>query len=354
MVSAVPTNPEPATDSERGPSRRQLLKGAGALAVAGAATAAVGVGVWRSLGESRPAGPGAELGAGTAPSLDVLAANAISGGPPKDGIPAIDEPRFVAASQVDFLDEDEPVFGLELAGEVRAYPQRVLVWHEIVNDIIAGQPVSVTYCPLTGSVVAFTGQGEGEPLTFGTTGKLVNSNLLMYDRQTDSQWPQLLGVAVSGPLKAQPLTELPLVWASWGRWRAAHPGTTVLGTDTGFARDYGADPYGSYLPPGGYYTSGGPIFPVLSSDDRFPAKDVVVGVKTGQSRVAIHKERVQGEGAVEFMLAGVALRAVWDEELATGWIAPAEGVGRGMTAVSFLDVMWFAWRAFYPDTEIIG
>lgn len=152
---------------------------------------------------------------GQDPSLEALAAAAVSGGPGKDGIPSIDRPRFVTASQAGFLSDGDPVFGLEHRGEVRAYPQMVLVWHEIVNDTVGGQPLAVTYCPLTGTVISSSAPPSVQDLTFGITGKLVNSNLLMYDRQTGSQWPQLLGQAMSGPLKGTKLDTVPLVWTTW-------------------------------------------------------------------------------------------------------------------------------------------
>ena len=169
------------------------------------------------------------------------------------------------------------MFGLEYRGVIKAYPQKILVWHEIVNEEIGGEELSITYCPLTGSAVGFRGRSrlDGAALTFGTTGKLVNSNLLMYDRQTDSQWPQILGVAIAGPNKGVVLDEIPLVWTTWGQWRAKYPQTLVLSTETGFFRAYGSDPYGSYDRSGTYYDSGPPFFPVMAADPRFPDKHVV-------------------------------------------------------------------------------
>ncbi|MGH2660431.1 MAG: DUF3179 domain-containing (seleno)protein, partial [Actinomycetota bacterium] len=131
---------------------------------------------------------------------DAFARNIANGGPPKDGIPAIDEPRFIAAREATFLEDADVVFGIVHAGEARAYPQLVLVWHEIVNDRFPDGRLSVTYCPLTGSVVGFRGTAPGgEPYTFGTSGDLVNSNLLMYDRETDNRWPQILGQSILTP-----------------------------------------------------------------------------------------------------------------------------------------------------------
>lgn len=369
--------------SERSATRRQFVKGIGVLAALGL----TGTGTAVLLRE--PDRPGGDLPAGDGrsaaePSLDELADNVVSGGPGKDGIPAIDEPEFVAASDVDFLDDRDAVFGLVHRGEVRCYPQLVLVWHEIVNDIVAGEPLSVTYCPLTGSVVGFSGSAGRRPLTFGTTGQLVNSNLLMYDRVTDSEWPQLLGTAIRGELRGERLREIPLVWASWGRWRAAHPDTLVLSTDTGHLRSYGEDPYGSYAPLGGYYAGGGPIFPVLAESDELDPKEVVVGVKAGQSYLAVRKSRIERLETVPVVVGRTPVLALWEDDLATArvfvrrvdgqtlrfeegtrqdqsgstWTSDGRAVGGPLEGAqlqpaNFLDAMWFAWHAFYPDTVLV-
>lgn len=321
-------------------SRRQFLKGAvvlGGLGVAG------GFALWPSSDppDVAPSAPGEP------PSLDALAAAVTSGGPGKDGIPPIDRPRFVAADQADFLTDDEPVFGLAYRGEVRAYPQLVLVWHEIVNDTVAGQPISVTYCPLTGTVIGFTGVRDGPASTFGTSGDLVNSNLLMYDRDTDSRWPQLLGTAISGPHKGRHLATVPLLWTTWKAWRTKHPGTQVLSTETGALRRYGTDPYGSYPRRSGYYVEDGPLFPVLATDDRFPPKDVVIGIRLGDATAAIHRDTVRREKSVPLTVGRTRLTAHWDDELATVRVDGGEG------EADVLDAMWFAWYAFHPDTEVV-
>jgi hypothetical protein len=370
-------------ETERSATRRQFVKGLGVLAVLGLTGAGTAVVLQQP---DRPGGdlPPGEVEPPAEPLLDELAENVVSGGPGKDGIPAIDKPDFVAASEVDFLDDADPVFGLVHRGEVRCYPQLVLVWHEIVNDVVGGQPLSVTYCPLTGSVVAFRGDAERRPLTFGTTGKLVNSNLLMYDRVTDSEWPQLLGTAINGRLRGQQLQELPLVWATWGRWRTAHPDTVVLSTDTGHLRSYGRDPYGSYAPLGGYYAGGGPIFPVMAESDELDPKEVVVGVKAEGSYLAVRKSRIEDRETLPLSVGRTPLLAVWDEELSTArvflrrvsgrtlrfeqsarrdqsgseWNAQGRAVsgpleGEQLHQAPFLDVMWFAWHAFYPSSEIV-
>jgi Protein of unknown function (DUF3179) len=179
----------------------------------------------------------------------------------------------------------------------------VLVWHEIVNDRFPDGPLSVTYCPLTGSVLTFRGAApDGTPDTFGTSGGLVNSNLLMDDRQTDSRWPQLLGQAILGPSRGRTLEQMPLDWTSWGRWRAAHPDTLVLSTRTGSLRQYGTDPYGSYNYGAshelfGYYKPGQGrflYFPLRHESGRFDEKEVMVGAKLGAQRLAVRKSLLRG------------------------------------------------------------
>src|SRR6266516_4600192 len=243
------------TDEPRGMTRRRFLQVLGGVGLAGGVSFLVARGIaFRPAAPaagragSAPATPGPSAAAApAADSLDELARSVRHGAPGKDAIPAIDRPRLVAASNASFLADEDVVFGLVRDGQARAYPQLVLFWHEIVNDRFPSGPLSVTYCPLTGSAVAFRGTApDGRPSTFGTSGDLVNSNLLLYDRQTDSRWPQLLGQAISGPSRGRVLEPVPLDWTSWGRWRAVHPDTLVLSTRTGYLRQYGNDPYGSY------------------------------------------------------------------------------------------------------------
>ncbi len=323
--------------------------------------------------------------------LDLLNENVVSGGPPKDGIPSIDNPRFVSVSEADeYLRPSDVVFGIDIDSEARAYPQRVLVWHEIVNDSFRGRRISVTYCPLTGSQLAFEGRAsDGSPLTFGTTGKLVNSNLLMYDRQSDSNWPQILGTAISGERRAQTLTEIPLVWTTWGLWKQRHPETAVLSTDTGFLRNYSYDPYGSYDPaPHSYYDNSSLWFPVLNQSDRFRLKEVVFGVRSGGSRLAVPLGEFRSVGVDNVNVGGTPLAlfhdpgldtigvfkkfvegqtlsfelrgdAIVDVETETVWSAEGVGLegplqGTSLQRASAFNVMWFAWYAFHPDTGVYG
>lgn len=296
------------------------------------------------LGSSTPEGnPDAELPlAETTPplshTLDAVNDAIVSGGVPKDGIPSIDDPSHGSG---DYLRDGDVVFGVELGGEARAYPQRVLVWHEIVNDTLNDTNISVTYCPLTGTALGFK-RGE---TTLGVSGNLVNSNLVMYDRKTESLWPQVLGRAVRGDLEGEALREFRVVWTTWRRWREEHPGTDALTQDTGFARNYSSDPYGGYNPRTGYYDSGDPNFPVMNTDPRYAPKEVVVGARTQDGAVAFHKDTLRQEGSLTKEVSGTPHTSRYDESLDTAWVS------RDGEPVNAFDSMWFAWAAFYPDTK---
>ena len=329
------------TGTSHFPQRRQILIGA-AVVISGAALAALGLDRWRGA-ETRPTSKGAPN-----PELDALADAVVSGGPGRDGIPPIDEPQFVTADAASFLGDDEPVFGLNHRGQFRAYPQQVLVWHEVVNAVVGGEALSVTYCPLTGTVIAFASP-PGEVWTFGTTGRLVNSNLLMYDRQTESEWPQILGVAISGSLKGTRAATVPLVWTTWRAWSRAHPETLVLSTATGALRRYGSDPYGSYPSRTGYYFEEGTIFPVQHSSDRYGAKDVIVGIRAGQDRCAVLKSLVRQNNSVRVSVGGITWIARWDNDLDAAVVVNAAT----NEPADYLEAMWFAWYAFYPETTLV-
>jgi hypothetical protein len=152
----------------------------------------------------------------------------LSGGPPKDGIPSIDKPTFKAAAEDRELTTKDPVIGLEINGDARAYPLRILIWHEIVNDVVGGMPVTVTYCPLCNSAIVFDRRVPPHVLDFGTTGKLRNSDLVMYDRQTESWWQQFTGEAIVGTLAGTELKLVPARLESFGQFKTRYPGGKVL------------------------------------------------------------------------------------------------------------------------------
>ncbi len=169
-----------------------------------------------------------------------------SGGPPKDGIPSIDEPVFKPVAEITDLGPQEPVIGLTINGDARAYPLRILTWHEIANDTVGGVPVAITYCPLCNSAIVFDRRVEGEATEFGTTGKLRNSDLVMYDRATESWWQQFLGEAIIGERTGTQLKYIPARLESWERFAARHPEGKVLVPNNPNMRAYGMNPYAGY------------------------------------------------------------------------------------------------------------
>lgn len=169
----------------------------------------------------------------------------ISGGPPKDGIPSIDKPSFVPAGDAKGLANNDPVLTIQIGNVARTYPLQILIWHEIVNDTIAGRPVSVTYCPLCNSGIVFDRRIGGKILDFGTTGKLRNSDLVMYDRQTESWWQQFTGEAIVGSMTGEKLKTIPARLESFADFRARFPDGQVLAKPSN-RRPYGRNPYAGY------------------------------------------------------------------------------------------------------------
>ena len=205
-----------------------------------------------------------------------------SGGPPPDGIPPIDEPKFLRAEDVDFLEDTEPVLALTVGDESRAYPVQILIWHEIVNDTIDGIPVTVTYCPLCNSAIAFDRRLGDRILDFGTSGLLYNSALVMYDRQTETLWSHFTGEAAIGHLTGAVLDVLPMSTVSWEDWREANPEGLVLSRDTGFDRSYGTNPY-----PGYDDVTSSPFLFDGEVDGRFAAKERILGIERDGEAAAI-------------------------------------------------------------------
>jgi hypothetical protein len=224
------------------------------------------------------------------------------GGVRVDGIPALDRPRALPAAQATYLEPDEPVFGIALNGEARAYPLRIMDWHEMANDVVGGVPVSLAYCTLCGAAVAFHGRAsDGRVYTFGSSGLLYRSNKLMYDRQTRSLWNQLSGEPVTGALAAtEPrLTLLPVVLATWRAWRERHPGTSVLDLATGYDR-----PYVPGQPYRDYFASERTMFPVWRRNALLPAKSRVYALRIGGVPKAYPLEPLLRERVVNDALAG--------------------------------------------------
>ncbi len=340
---------------------------------------------------SSPAGAGL-------PRPLVNPADIISGGPPPDGIPAIDHPRFLRPAQVNFLSADEPVLALQIGADARAYPVQILIWHEIVNDTVGGVPVAVTYCPLCNSAVAYGRRAAGRVLSFGTSGKLYDSNLVMYDRQTQSLWVQFTGQAVAGVLTGRQLRSYPMQTVAWGAWRAAHPDGWVLSRDTGYARPYGVNPY-----PGYDSIQSSPFLFPGRVNGRYTAMTRLVGLRHGGEAVAVLLTALRRQRVIDLTLAGQPVIVWWQPGTAsalssatvaggsdvgtTGAFSPvADGkrlhflpahggfrdretgsywsvlghagagrlAGENLTPVTHVDTFWFVWAAFRPQTRVIS
>ena len=324
----------------------------------------------------------------------------LSGGPPPDGIPSIDRPEFERADRVDWLEENEAVLSLTVGGETRAYPLRVMTWHEIVNDVVGGTPVAVTYCPLCNSGVAFerTVAGRGN-LDFGTSGFLYADNLVMYDRQTQSLWPQLTGEASIGALTGTKLVAIPMGTVAWSDFLSDHPTARVLSQDTGFERPYGTNPYSGYDDPDGDLLFGLPG----DLDARLPVKERVVGVSDGPDSVAVVRSSLVGTDPLEVSVGDRTL-VLWhqpgqasaldattvaggadigtvgvfvpvvegqrlhfeedssgfrDRETGSTWNVLGRATagplrGAQLTAYRHLDTFWFAWASFHVETAVLG
>jgi hypothetical protein len=280
------------------------------------------------------------------------------GGPGKDGIPAIDEPRFVSVDKVDFLEPKEPVIEVELNGDARAYPIQILVWHEIVNDSVGGVPLAVTFCPLCHTAIAFDRRADGRELDFGTTGNLRSSDLVMYDRQTESWWQQFGGRALVGELTGHRLEQVPARIVAWREFKRNHPGDKVLSRETGHSRSYGENPYTGYDD-----ADSPPFFPTNNSDDeRLPPKERVVFIERGGEAVAIPFSTLRRQKRVRVEVAGHSLVARWRPGVASSLDAANVAEGRDVGAaevrehgglVAFDEPFWFAVAAFRSDVRIV-
>ena len=321
----------------------------------------------------------------------------MSGGPPRDGIPPIDAPTFVTFAEADeWLDPLEPVVSFVHGGDARAYPLQVMTWHEIVNDEVGGIPVSVTFCPLCNSAIVFHRELDGNVYTFGTTGKLRNSDLIMWDRQTETWWQQLTGEGIVGELAGRTLTFLPAAIISWSDFKSIYPDGKVLSKATGYLRSYGSNPYVGYdrvdKPP---FLYDGEL------DDRLQPKERVLTVEIGETYAAFPFSVLETELVVNHNVGGVDLVALFkpgarsaldkgiisssrqigatglflaeldgekltfksdggrfvDNETGSVWNIRGKAVegplqGKTLTPVPHTNSFWFAVAAFRPDTEI--
>ncbi len=265
------------------------------------------------------------------------------GGPPRDGIPSLDEPKFMSIVDVDFLDSDDRVIGVYRNGVAKAYPIRILNWHEVVNDDFAGSATLVTYCPLCGTGMVFDVQNDEFEFTFGVSGLLYNSDVLLYDRQTGSLWSQIMSQAITGPMKHTKLDLLPSRHTNWADWRELHPETLVLSTDTGYQRNYSSSPYLSYE------RSNRLMFDVENRNRAYANKDLVLGLSIGDRHRAYPLEELEKQGAERFNdeLAEQQLTVVWSESANSAHV-----LDQSETEIPTVLAYWFAWYAFHPQTEI--
>ena len=282
----------------------------------------------------------------------------MSGGPGKDGIPAVDDPKFVAVDDADFLEDREPVIELVVEGEARGYPIQILIWHEIVNDVVGGVPVAVTFCPLCNTAIVFHRRLNQQTLDFGTTGNLRNSDLVMYDRQTESWWQQFGGEALVGELTGSELEQLPSRIVAWADFRREQAGGRVLSPETGFSRPYGENPYVGYDS-----VDSSPIFPTRNADDeRLPPMERVAFIERGDEAAVVPFSTLREKKVVRVEVGGSKLLVRWrpgvassldEAEIAAGRDTGAAEVREGGRLVSFDQPFWFAVAAFRPDVRIV-
>lgn len=338
--------------------------------------------------------PGTVPGQGTPPGSGgpvnnswIIPENEVfDGGPGKDGIPAIDNPQFLNIENIDFLNEDDLVIGFKSGDDVRAYPHPILDWHEIVNDNVGGTRLAVVYCPLTGTA---TGWNRVLPVrgetTFGVSGLLFNTNIIPYDRITDSNWSQMRLECVQGALRGDTPEVFHVVETTWRSWKEMYPNSVILSTNTGFSRNYGRYPYGDYRT-----NDSRLLFPVANSDDRLPGKDRVLGIKINTSTkvypvevfgngIGVYEDNV---GGTNLVIAGSNSRnfaVAFDRELdgamlsftpvqdegniimedqngsrydIFGYAVSGPNEGKRLTTTEAYIGYYFAWVAFNPDLEI--
>ena len=353
----------------------------------------------------RDLGPPPHFGRGWGTNFGVslvLYEEIFSGGVPRDGIPALNDPRFISVAEADAVYADNsPVVQFEVNGDARAYPLDILTWHEIVNDIVGGVPVIVTFCPLCNTAITFERTLGDVTFDFGVSGTLRNSDLIMYDRQTESMWQQIGGKAIVGDMVGARLPILPASIVSWGAFAEQYPEAIVLSRDTGHPRNYGTNPYAGYDDVNNTpFLFRGEIDGQLSAFERvvtldFPGvvvaypfsfleqervvaerrdgREIVVFWTPGASsalddRVVEEGRDVGSTGVFEREVDGqlldfqpdpddpatfidVQTQSVWN---IFGRAVSGEMAGVDLTPVVHANHFWFAWAAFQPDTEVVG
>ena len=270
----------------------------------------------------------------------------IRGGALKDGIPSLTNPKLLAAADVDFLESDDRVIGVVFGDDARAYPLKILEYHEVVNDHVGGIPLAVTYCPLCDSAAVFDRRHPDGDLEFGISGLLYNSNVLIYNRKKgegESLWSQLMGTAVSGPNVGDQLKVLPLELTTWADWSARHPESRVLSSETGHGRNYAISAYVDY------FSSPNLLSPVKPSDARLPKKTPVLGVWTKNAWRAYPLSAFTDESEPRQFE-----QKLDDRRFTIGYHPKARSLRiiRDDDGVRWMYAYWFAWYAFHPKTEL--
>jgi len=263
-----------------------------------------------------------------------------AGGPPRDGIPAIDEPKFISPKEARFLRDDDIVISFTHAGITRAYPLRILIWHEIVNDIIGKKPVAITYCPLCGTAMVFDRTISGKVRRLGVSGLLYQSDVLMYDRESNSLWSQLMMQGVSGPGNGTRLSLLPSEHLTWAAWRERHPQGQVLSTETGHQRNYGAEAYASY------FATDQTMFPVPHHRKELRNKEWIVGIILDGTAKA-YPVSAMPEAPIKDRIGQHEITLRYDRASRQPTVQDAKG-----KTIPYVVAFWFAWQAFYPKTEL--
>ena len=272
------------------------------------------------------------------------------GGPSKGGIgidrgiPALDESniKYVTTNEADqWIQDNELVLAINHKNTKRVYPLQIMVWHEIANDVIAGDPIAITYCPLCGSGIAYYRVINNQVVRLGTSGKLYNSNLIMYDDLTDTYWQQIDGKAIIGPSTGLELQELNIDTVVWRDYKTNNQDAQVLSQDTGMDRNYGRDPYGSY------YEDSFLIFPVDNEDNRIHPKTPILGIEIDGKYKAYQEDQIRSLGLINDNFNGIDIRIESDES----GIIKITNTETGKEITRERD-FWFAWYAFHPDTEL--
>jgi len=265
----------------------------------------------------------------------------LSGGPSKDGIPSINNPKFIDVKDVNYLKDDDIIIGLDHNGIQKAYPTRILVWHEIANDTIGSLNVAITYCPLCGTAMVFDREIDGKLRSFGVSGLLYQSDVLMYDRETNSLWSQLAMKSTSGKSVGSELKWLPSQHLTWKAWKTKYPHSKVLSLDTGYNRNYNASPYGSYI------SSDDVMFPVPQNRDDLSNKTWVVGVIIDGIAKAYDVNKLPDKKEVKDTIGKINIIIKYDKEKNHPTVTTED-----KKEIASVLVYWFAWQAFYPNTEL--